>query len=128
MFKRSVVALLFISIVLSATAGMAHAEDLPIAAILENGFYGGVIGSLLGTASIAFTDEPSDHLNFIAKGAAYGVFAGTIFGMYQLKDYFVSIEGGKLDLAVPVIKYEQYDRLYGENKTRYHANLLAYRF
>lgn len=58
--------------------------------VAEDALWGVLIGSLLGTASLAFTDEPSDHLDYIARGAAVGAFAGIAFGIYEIHPIFTA--------------------------------------
>lgn len=48
--------------------------------IFDDAFYGGLAGGLVGAALLAFTDKPSDHLNYIGYGAAGGVLVGADYG------------------------------------------------
>ena len=44
--------------------------------------YGVLAGTLVGTATLAFSDKPGDNLNRIARGASIGLYAGIILGLY----------------------------------------------
>ncbi len=44
--------------------------------------YGVLAGTLVGAASLAFTDAPGDNLNNIARGASIGLYAGILLGAY----------------------------------------------
>jgi hypothetical protein len=44
--------------------------------------YGVLAGTLVGAASLAFTDKPSDHMNKVARGASLGLYAGILLGLY----------------------------------------------
>lgn len=44
--------------------------------------YGVLAGTLVGTATLAFSDKPGDNLNRIARGASLGLYAGILLGLY----------------------------------------------
>ena len=44
--------------------------------------YGAVAGTLVGAATLAFTDKPNQNLNRVARGASLGLYAGMILGFY----------------------------------------------
>lgn len=44
--------------------------------------YGVLAGTLVGTASLAFTSKPSDSLNRVARGASLGLYTGILLGLY----------------------------------------------
>ncbi len=44
--------------------------------------YGVLAGTLVGAASLAFTDRPGDNLNRVARGASFGLYAGILLGVY----------------------------------------------
>jgi len=53
--------------------------------------YGVLAGTLVGAATLAFTDKPGDNLKNIARGASYGLYAGILLGLYVV--YGVPGEG-----------------------------------
>lgn len=44
--------------------------------------YGVLAGTLIGAATLAFVDKPSDNLNKVARGASIGLYAGILLGAY----------------------------------------------
>ena len=44
--------------------------------------YGVLAGTLVGAASLAFTDKPGENLNRVARGASIGLYAGILLGLY----------------------------------------------
>ena len=44
--------------------------------------YGTLAGTLVGAATLAFTTNPGDNLNNVARGASYGLYAGILLGIY----------------------------------------------
>jgi hypothetical protein len=44
--------------------------------------YGVLAGTLVGAASLAFTDKPSENLNHVARGASIGLYTGILLGIY----------------------------------------------
>jgi hypothetical protein len=46
--------------------------------------YGVLAGTLVGAASLAFSDKPGDNLNKVARGASLGLYAGILLGLYVI--------------------------------------------
>lgn len=46
--------------------------------------YGVLAGTLVGAATLAFTDKPGDNLNKVARGASLGLYAGMLLGAYVI--------------------------------------------
>ncbi len=46
--------------------------------------YGVMAGALVGAGALAFTKHPSQNLNYIARGASYGLYSGIILGLYVI--------------------------------------------
>ena len=44
--------------------------------------YGTLAGTLVGVASLAFSDKPGDNLNRVARGASIGLYGGILLGAY----------------------------------------------
>jgi len=44
--------------------------------------YATALGAAVGAALLAFKEDPSEHLRYVAIGASVGFFAGTTFGTY----------------------------------------------
>lgn len=71
--------------------------------IFRNALYGGLVGGLVGTALLVFTDKPGDHLDYIGYGAAGGVLAGAAYGTVKTTQALAEVDNGKVKLAVPTI-------------------------
>jgi hypothetical protein len=46
--------------------------------------YGVLAGTLVGAATLAFVDNPSDNLQRVARGASLGLYAGIMLGLYTV--------------------------------------------
>lgn len=44
--------------------------------------YGTIAGTLVGVASLAFTNQPGENLRNVARGASLGLYAGILLGFY----------------------------------------------
>jgi NhaP-type Na+/H+ or K+/H+ antiporter len=44
--------------------------------------YGVLAGTLVGAASLAFTSDPGQSLQTVARGASLGLYAGILLGLY----------------------------------------------
>ena len=84
----------------------ATAQENPLKVILEDAFYGGVIGTLIGGAMLAFPRHPADHLEYIGYGAATGIIAGTVFGAVTVSRSFAEVDKGKIRFAMPTVMPE----------------------
>ena len=58
--------------------------------------YGVLAGTLVGAATLAFTDKPGDNLNRVARGASIGLYSGIVLGVYVV--YFVPSQRDQLDV------------------------------
>lgn len=58
----------------------ARAE--PAKEFMTTSTFGVLAGTIVGAASLAFTDKPGDNLNNIARGASLGLYAGILLGAY----------------------------------------------
>lgn len=67
----------------------AHAEAAK--EFMTTCIFGTLAGTIVGAASLAFTDKPGDNLNNIARGASLGLYAGILLGAYIV--YVVPTEG-----------------------------------
>ena len=55
--------------------------------------YGVLAGTLVGAATLAFSDKPGDNLNKVARGASIGLYAGILLGAYVV----YGVPGGASD-------------------------------
>ncbi len=74
--------ILFVSILALSvgTPRSAHAE--PMRDFILSCSYGVLAGTLVGAATLAFSDKPGDNLNKVARGASIGLYAGILLGLY----------------------------------------------
>jgi hypothetical protein len=54
----------------------------PMREFLMSCTYGVLAGALVGAATLAFRDNPGEHLKSIAVGASVGLYAGILLGAY----------------------------------------------
>lgn len=90
--------------------------------IMKDTAYGALTGAIIGTALLAFQDDPEDKLEYISYGAAAGAIVGAVFGVYEATS-FVEIENGKTKIAMPTIK----TKVTGKEKVA-NADLLKVKF
>jgi hypothetical protein len=50
--------------------------------LITSATYGVLAGTIVGAATLAFTENPGDNLNRIARGASLGLYAGLVLGFY----------------------------------------------
>jgi hypothetical protein len=60
----------------------SKARSEPTREFIMSATYGVLAGTLVGAATLAFTDKPGDNLRNIARGASYGLYAGIFLGLY----------------------------------------------
>lgn len=46
--------------------------------------YGVLAGTLVGAATLAFTEQPGQNINRVARGASIGLYAGILLGLYVI--------------------------------------------
>src|SRR6185369_49767 len=100
--KRSIIILLS-TCLLTSLAVPCIAADNVFRDLFENSLYGGLAGTLVGGALLAFTHKPSDHLDYLAVGAATGVLAGVTYSVVKQSRSLVAIEDGNVKLAIPTV-------------------------
>jgi hypothetical protein len=61
--------------------------------------YGVLAGTLVGAATLAFTEQPGENINRVARGASLGLYAGILLGLYVI--YVVPNQMRKDDLEDP---------------------------
>jgi hypothetical protein len=75
---------LLASIVMAALTLVApqRAKADPMREFIMSCSYGVLAGTLVGAATLAFSDKPGDNLNKVARGASIGLYAGILLGLY----------------------------------------------
>jgi len=100
--KRSIIILLSTCLLTGLAVPSMAAENV-FRDLFENSLYGGLAGTLVGGALLVFTKKPSDHLDYLAAGAATGVLAGVTYSVVKQSRSLVAIEDGNVKLAIPTV-------------------------
>lgn len=83
---RSCRIIMTVFLLFSTRLAWAQPEPLPESSssreFIASCTYGVLAGTLVGAASLAFTDRPGDNLNRVARGASLGLYTGILLGMY----------------------------------------------
>jgi len=58
--------------------------------VLMDSLWGGAIGALVGTATMAFMEHPGHHMDRVYQGAAIGIICGVGYGVYEIRPMFYS--------------------------------------
>ncbi len=105
------------------------AERNLVGKIFVDGLLGGLVGTMLGGATLALTDRPGDHLDYLRYGAAIGVIGGSVFGIvdYSIDRSLAEIEDGKVKVAFPTIMLDTVANS-AKGEVRVVANLVKGRF
>ncbi|WP_243371327.1 hypothetical protein [Geotalea sp. SG265] len=78
-------------------------ERNPFKEIFTNSIYGGLAGTVVGGALLAFTRHPADHVDRLAYGAAAGALLGAGYGVVKATRSLMEVEDGKVKFAMPTI-------------------------
>jgi ABC-type Fe3+ transport system permease subunit len=70
------------------------------AGAFADSMYGGLSGSLVGAAVMAFANKPAENLDYMAYGAATGVMVGAA---YNIGKALVVMENGKAKWPFPIV-------------------------
>ncbi len=76
---RKIIVLAFLS---AAFVFPLEASSDPMREFVLSCSYGVMAGTLVGAATLAFSDRPGDNLNKVARGASIGMYAGILLGLY----------------------------------------------
>ncbi|KAF0218542.1 MAG: hypothetical protein FD174_2842 [Geobacteraceae bacterium] len=101
-FRRTLAGVLA-ALFLTCWNAPCFAADSAFKEIFEDALYGGLTGTLVGAAILAFTHKPGDHLDYLAYGAATGVFAGVTYGVVKTGKALAEVDHGKVKFAMPTI-------------------------
>jgi hypothetical protein len=90
--KRTLRSLVISLIFVSLTFAAPRAQAAAMREFILSCTYGVLAGTMMGAATLAFTERPSDHLHRVARGASLGLYAGILLGAYVV--FVVDPEGG----------------------------------
>ena len=97
----AIIATLFLFVTTSAMA-----DENVFKSIFQDVFYGGLSGMLVGTAVLAFTKQPGQHLDYIGYGAAGGALVGATYGTVSATRSLAELRDGKVKFALPSLMPE----------------------
>lgn len=80
--KRFAANLLCLLLASALVFAPAHARADGTREFMLSATYGALAGTLVGAATLAFSDRPGDNLNKVARGASLGLYAGILLGLY----------------------------------------------
>jgi NhaP-type Na+/H+ or K+/H+ antiporter len=84
--KKMIVSFAFV-LALFALPAQSHAGS-SLEVVFWDSLMGAGIGALVGGATLAFMEHPSDHYERIAQGASIGLVCGLGFGIYEISPMF----------------------------------------
>lgn len=85
-----------------------HAAETMFKEIAKDSVYGGIAGTLIGAATLAFAHKPGDHLEYMAYGAAAGLVGGATYGYFSSRA-LMEVENGKVKFAIPTVMPDKKD-------------------
>ncbi len=107
---RAIVRIVVGSLVLTAAVAVsvpepARAANNEMGEVLVDGFYGGLIGALVGAAVMVFTDDPGDHFQYMVTGAGIGVIGGTAYGLSKVARHaMIDVDRGRVSWHLPPVE------------------------
>ncbi len=103
-----------------------HAAESTFKGVFTDSFYGGLTGTLVGGAILAFAKKPGDHLDYLGYGAAVGVLTGAAYGIGKA---MVEMDSGRVRFSMPtVIPDLQEANSKGQTPLAFTANLIRGKF
>jgi hypothetical protein len=127
--RRILFAALTIILMAGVIPNPAGAQDVGIKVVFKDGIYGGLAGTLVGGALLAFRNHPEDHLDLIAKGAAIGVITGVAYGFYDASRSSVAeLESGTVYVGFPTTQFYFDSGPAGKNPLAARLNLFTWRY
>lgn len=85
-----------------------HAAETAFKEIVKDSIYGGLAGTVVGAAVMAFSSKPGDHLEYMAYGAAAGALGGAAYGYFTSRA-LVEVDNGKVKFAIPTVMPDRKD-------------------
>ena len=80
--KRFYIILLLMSLSGGAASAQSGENKYAMKEFIRSCTFGVLAGTLVGAATLAFTDQPGENLNRVARGASLGLYAGIALGVY----------------------------------------------
>jgi len=99
---RVFISAIFSSTILFLILVPCHAAETAFNEIVQDSIYGGLAGTVVGAAVMAFSHKPGDHLEYMAYGAAAGALGGAAYGYFTSRA-LVEVDNGKVKFAIPTV-------------------------
>jgi hypothetical protein len=80
--RRILMSLLVVPLMVTMIVAPSRAHADPTREFMMSAAYGALAGTLVGAATLAFSDRPGDNLNKVARGASVGLYVGILLGLY----------------------------------------------
>lgn len=74
--------LVAVAVLVSMISSRAQADSTR--EFMMSAAYGTLAGTIVGAATLAFSEKPGDNLNKVARGASLGLYAGILLGLYVI--------------------------------------------
>ncbi|HTY21366.1 MAG TPA: hypothetical protein VMC44_06995 [Geobacteraceae bacterium] len=101
-YRRILTRALSLFILIIWTAPCSAAESA-VKEMWQDTMYGGLTGTLIGAAVMAFTKRAGDHLDYLGYGAAGGALVGAAVGLTLINKSLAEVEHGKVKFAIPAV-------------------------
>lgn len=101
-YKRILMRVLSFFILVIWTAPCSAAESA-FKEVLQDSLYGGLTGTLIGAAVMAFTKRTGNHLDYLGYGAAGGAIVGAAVGFSLINRSLAEVDHGKVKFAIPAV-------------------------
>lgn len=99
---RILISTIFSTTILFLIQVPCHAAETAFKEIVQDSIYGGLAGTVVGAAVLAFSHKPGDHLEYMAYGAAAGVLGGAAYGYFSSRA-LVEVDNGNVKFAIPTV-------------------------
>jgi hypothetical protein len=99
---KVLISTIFSTMILLLIQVPCHAAETAFKQIVQDSIYGGIAGTVVGAAVLAFSHKPGDHLEYMAYGAAAGVLGGAAYGYFSSRA-LVEVDNGKVKFAIPTV-------------------------
>jgi len=114
------------ALLLATWSAPCHAAESTFKGIFTDAFYGGLTGTLVGGAIMAFAKRPADHLDYLGYGAAVGVLTGAAYGIGKAMG---EMDSGRVRFSMPTVMPEIQDtNAKGQTPIVFTAELVRGRF
>ncbi len=121
--------MIFAAVLPMTWAAPCFALESAFREIFQDSLYGGLTGSLIGAAVMAFNKRPGNHLDDMGYGAAGGVIAGAALGAVRVAKSLAEMdEQGKVRFAIPLVIPDIHDTSRAQNALTINTQLLSGKF